>query len=119
MNDLISTHALDDHLNDNGLVVLDASWHMLASGRNARHEFEKAHIEGARFFDLDGVSDQHSSLPHMLPSAEDFSKAMAALGINSSSISFVMIRLACFPPRVAGGCSKPLAMTMWPCLMGA
>ncbi|CAN0901925.1 Thiosulfate/3-mercaptopyruvate sulfurtransferase 1, mitochondrial [Linum grandiflorum] len=42
-----------------------------------------AHIPGALFFDVDGISDQTSNLPHMLPKEEAFAAAVSALGIEN------------------------------------
>ena len=81
----VSTKWLADHLADPDLVVIDASWHMPATGRSGAAEFEAAHIPGAGFFDLDGVSDHSTPLPHMLPNADDFAAAMSALGLSNSS----------------------------------
>ncbi len=79
---LVSAGWLAAHLGDPDLVVLDASWHMPATGRDGRREFLAGHIPGAAFFDLDAVSDQTSPLPHMLPSPDDFASAMSALGVS-------------------------------------
>jgi len=80
---LVSTGWLAAHLGDADLIVLDASWHMPATGRDGRREFLAGHIPGAAFFDLDAVSDQTSPLPHMLPKADDFASAMGALGVSN------------------------------------
>ena len=53
MDSLVSADWLAQHLEEADLVVVDASWHMAASNRNARQEFEQAHIPGARFLDID------------------------------------------------------------------
>jgi len=82
MDSLVSTEWLAGHLGDPALVIVDASWHMPASGRSGRGEYLEAHIPGARFLDIDEVSDKASPAPHMLPNAEDFSAAMARLGIG-------------------------------------
>jgi thiosulfate/3-mercaptopyruvate sulfurtransferase len=82
MESLVSTDWLAQHLENPDLVVVDASWHMPASGRNAREEYLKAHIPGARFLDIDELSDRSSPAPHMLPSAADFGAAMERLGIG-------------------------------------
>lgn len=63
--------------------IVDASWYMPAQNRDARAEFEAAHIPGAVFFDQDAVVDPQSSLPHTLPSPSVFSKAAGALGLSS------------------------------------
>lgn len=85
MDLIVSTEWLAGHLADPDLVVIDASWHMPATKRNGAAEFIEGHLPGAGFFDLDGVSDHSSALPHMLPSAEDFAAAMSALGLSNDS----------------------------------
>ena len=62
--------------------VLDASWYMPAAARDTRAEFEARHIPGAAFFDVDGITDHSTDLPHMLPRPDQFSVAMAALGVS-------------------------------------
>ena len=79
---LVSTEWLAAHLNDPDLRLIDASWHMPATGRDARAEYEAAHIPGARFFDIDAVSDSRSALPHMAPPTELFISRMRAQGIG-------------------------------------
>jgi thiosulfate/3-mercaptopyruvate sulfurtransferase len=64
--------------------VLDGSWYLPGSGRDAAAEYLAGHIPGAVFFDLDATSDPGTSLPHMLPSPEAFAAAMSALGITNS-----------------------------------
>jgi len=82
MESLVSTEWLADHLGEPDLVVVDSSWFMPASGRNGLEEYLKAHIPGARFLDIDEVSDKTSAAPHMLPNASDFGAAMERLGIG-------------------------------------
>ena len=79
---LVSTEWLEAHLKDPDLRVIDASWYMPASGRNARAEYEAEHIPGARFFDIDEISDTRSPLPHMAPPVEKFISRMRAMGIG-------------------------------------
>ncbi len=85
MDDLVSTAWLAANLNAADVVPVDATWFMSSSGRNARAEFAEVHIPGARFFDIDAVSDTSHPAPHMLPSAEDFAKAMTVAGIGSKN----------------------------------
>ena len=82
MESLVSTQWLAEHLGEPDLVVVDSSWHMPSTGRRGRDEYMQAHIPGARFLDIDAVSDTSSPLPHMLPSAEDFELAMEAIGVG-------------------------------------
>jgi thiosulfate/3-mercaptopyruvate sulfurtransferase len=82
MDSLVSTDWLAQHLGDPDLVVVDSSWFMPSSGRSGRAEYLAAHIPGARFLDIDEVSDRTNPAPHMLPSAADFAAAMEQIGIG-------------------------------------
>ncbi|MBP1806076.1 3-mercaptopyruvate sulfurtransferase [Rubellimicrobium aerolatum] len=82
---LVSTGWLAQALGREDVVVLDASWHLPGSGRDAGAEFRAARIPGARRFDIDAVSERESPLPHMAPSPASFRDAMAALGIGADS----------------------------------
>jgi thiosulfate/3-mercaptopyruvate sulfurtransferase len=79
---LVSTDWLAAHLDDPDLRVLDASWFMPAQNRDARAEYMAGHIPGARFFDIDEISDHRSSLPHMAPPVEKFMSRMRAMGVG-------------------------------------
>ena len=79
---LVSTDWLAAHMGDPDLRILDASWHMPATGRDARAEYMDEHIPGARFFDIDEISDQRSALPHMAPPPEKFISRMRAMGVG-------------------------------------
>ncbi len=82
MDDLVSTQWLADNFGQPDLVAVDASLFMPSSGRDALAEYLAAHIPGARFLDVDALSDKSQLAPHMLPSAEAFGRAMAALGVG-------------------------------------
>ena len=79
---LVSTDWLKTHLKDPDLRLLDASWYLPGSVRDARAEYEKGHIPGARFFDIDEISDHRSELPHMVPPVEKFMSRMRAMGVG-------------------------------------
>ncbi|WP_422076027.1 3-mercaptopyruvate sulfurtransferase [Tranquillimonas rosea] len=79
---LVSTDWLSQHLNDPDLRIIDGSWYLPDAGRDPRVEYEAAHIPGARFVDLDELSDNRSDLPHMAPPPEKFMSRMRALGIG-------------------------------------
>jgi thiosulfate/3-mercaptopyruvate sulfurtransferase len=79
---LVSTDWLAKHLRDPDLRVLDASWYLPDAGRDAKAEYAAAHIPGARFFDIDEISDQRSTLPHMAPPPEKFISRMRAMGVG-------------------------------------
>ena len=79
---LVSTAWLAAHLKDPDLRILDATWYLPNDPRDPRAEYEAAHIPGARFFDIDDVSDNRSDLPHMVPPVEKFMSRMRALGVG-------------------------------------
>jgi len=79
---LVSTDWLAKHLKDPDLRLLDASWYLPAMERDARAEYDAAHIPGARFFDIDEISDSRSDLPHMAPPVEKFMSRMRAMGVG-------------------------------------
>jgi len=81
MSNLVSTEWLAAHLND--VRVVDASWYMPNDKRDPHAEFEAAHIPGAVHFDIDAIADRSTDLPHMMPSAGAFAKAVGALGIGN------------------------------------
>ncbi|MBW4982898.1 3-mercaptopyruvate sulfurtransferase [Mameliella sp. CS4] len=79
---LVSTEWLAKHLNDPDLRILDASWYLPDMGRDGRAEYDAGHIPGARFFDIDEISDARSDLPHMAPPPEKFMSRMRAMGVG-------------------------------------
>lgn len=79
---LVSTEWLAAHLKDPDLRIIDASWYMPDAGRDAQAEYQAAHIPGARFFDIDEISDHRSELPHMVPPVEKFMSRMRKMGIG-------------------------------------
>jgi thiosulfate/3-mercaptopyruvate sulfurtransferase len=79
---LVTTDWLGDHLASPDLAILDCSWHMPATKRDAKAEFSAQRIPGAQFFDIDEIADTASGLPHMLPSPEKFSARVRKLGIG-------------------------------------
>jgi thiosulfate/3-mercaptopyruvate sulfurtransferase len=79
---LVSTAWLAAHRSDPDLRVIDASWYLPDAGRDAKAEYKAAHILGARFFDIDEITDSRSNLPHMAPPPEKFVSRMRAMGIG-------------------------------------
>jgi thiosulfate/3-mercaptopyruvate sulfurtransferase len=79
---LVSTAWLAAHLNDPDLRLIDASWYLPSMNRDARAEYAAAHITGARFFDIEEISDSRSTLPHMAPPPEKFISKMRAMGVG-------------------------------------
>jgi thiosulfate/3-mercaptopyruvate sulfurtransferase len=82
---LVSTQWLEDHLNAPDVRIIDASWHLPTTGRDAFAEYKQSHIPGAVFFDIDDVCDDESPLPHMLPHPVKFTGKMRKLGLGDGS----------------------------------
>lgn len=79
---LVSTAWLEAHLKDPDLRILDASWYLSDARRDAKAEYGACHIPGARFFDIEEISDKRSGLPHMAPQPEMFISRMRAMGVG-------------------------------------
>ncbi len=89
---LVSTEWLSQHLDDPDVVVLDCSVHveMDEEGRfqslSGRADYEAGHIPAAGFADLLGdLSDGDSPIHFAVPTPEQFSAAMGALGVGNDS----------------------------------
>lgn len=99
--DFVSTDWLSEHLGDADLVVVDASWYMPAANRDPHAEFIEGHIPGAVFFDIDGIADHSTELPHMLPTPAAFAEQVGALGIGDGKTIVVYDEAGLFSaPRV-------------------
>jgi thiosulfate/3-mercaptopyruvate sulfurtransferase len=77
---LKSTQWLADNLGK--VVVVDASYYLPNQKRDAHAEYRAAHIPGAVFFDINGICDRSTDLPHMLPGPDQFGAQVGALGIG-------------------------------------
>lgn len=84
-NWIVETDWLANHLRSPDLIILDGSWHLPNSGRDAKSEYLTEHIPGALFFDIDDLSDEKSELPHMLPSTVKFASRMKKMGIGDGA----------------------------------
>lgn len=92
---------LKDHLTDENIRIVDASWFLPAQNRNAKEEYTQAHIPGAVFFDQDSIIDEQSSLPHALPEPHYFAQRVGELGISEEHVIVVYDALGMFTaPRV-------------------
>ena len=79
---LVSTAWLNANLRDPDLRILDASWYLPTEARDPKTEFDESHIPGARFFDIEEISDHRSNLPHMVPPVEKFLSRIRELGVG-------------------------------------
>jgi thiosulfate/3-mercaptopyruvate sulfurtransferase len=90
---LVSTGWLAQHLDDPRVRVLDATTHLpplpdfsLYDVVSGRADFEKAHIPGAQFVDIEHeLSTPHPRLHFSLPDAQTFAEAMARLGVGDDT----------------------------------
>jgi thiosulfate/3-mercaptopyruvate sulfurtransferase len=84
MNPLVRPSWLAGRLRDPGAVILDATLPPVGVTPpvDTRARYFAKHIPGAAFFDIDELSDRSTTLPHMLPAPEVFSRSMSALGVD-------------------------------------
>ncbi len=100
-NPFVSTDWLAGRLGSPDLVLVDASWHLPTAARNAQAEYLAGHLPGAVFFDIDGIADTSTDLPHMLPAPADFARMVGALGIGDGMTIVVYDEVGLFSaPRV-------------------
>lgn len=91
---LVETDWLALHLADPKVVAIDMTTHLIPRPNNVlydpkpgRDDFERAHIPGAQFADIErDLSDHSSNLHFMLPNAAQFGEAMGRLGISNDSL---------------------------------
>ena len=84
MDILVSTGWLDQNLNADDLVILDASAHLPSANRDPAAEFLAQHIPGARFLDLPSLKDATSPVPAALPRLDQFEQRLRELGVRST-----------------------------------
>lgn len=96
---LVSTDWLAENLDASDVRVVDGSFYLPTENRSPRGEYLEAHIPGAVFFDIDGICDPDSSLPHMFPSAARFADEVGKLGISNGN------RIVCYDGgKMTGAC---------------
>ncbi|MBC8946486.1 MULTISPECIES: 3-mercaptopyruvate sulfurtransferase [Xenorhabdus] len=77
---------LSEHLNDENVVIIDASAPMPTQTIDYHQKWVENHIPGSQFFDLDKIANLQTELPHMLPEPETFRLAASAMGISESHL---------------------------------
>lgn len=82
MDSLVTTDWLARELGAGDLVVLDATRHLPAAGRDAEAEFRAGHIPGARFLDLARLADPHSPVGYTLPGHTQAATVFGSLGLH-------------------------------------
>jgi len=86
MNPLVAPSWLAERLQDPSTIVLDATLPSVGVTPpvDTHSRYLQNHIPGAIFFDIEELSDHATTLPHMLPTPEDFSRSMSALGVGDN-----------------------------------
>ena len=79
---LVGTEWLAAHLDEPHLRVLDSSFKLPGITQTSREDYDRGHISGAVFFDIDDIAEPGTTLPHMIPSPELFARKMEALGVG-------------------------------------
>jgi thiosulfate/3-mercaptopyruvate sulfurtransferase len=77
---LVDAAWLAAHLDEPSLRVFDATKFLPTEGRDGQAEFNRAHIPGAGFFEIDLFADPDTDLPHMAPSQGRFARLAGADG---------------------------------------
>ncbi len=85
MGPLVTTDWLAQELGKPDLIVFDATKYLPNEPKDGHAEFLRAHIPGARYFDIDQIADTDTDLPHMVPTPGRFASLMAALGVSTTS----------------------------------
>ena len=86
MNPLVTPTWLAARLQDPNTVILDATLPPVGVTPHidTHARYLAKHIPGAIFFDIEDLSDHSTPLPHMLPTPEDFSRSMSAVGVGNN-----------------------------------
>ncbi|REF28832.1 thiosulfate/3-mercaptopyruvate sulfurtransferase [Xenorhabdus cabanillasii] len=77
---------LSKHLNDENVVIIDASAPMPTQSIDYHQKWLENHIPCSQFFDLDKIANLQTELPHMLPEPETFRQAVSAMGISENHL---------------------------------
>lgn len=83
MGPLVDTNWLAAELGKPDLVVFDATKYLPNEDKDGHAEFNRAHISGSRYFDIDHIADTDTDLPHMVPTPGRFAKLIGALGVSN------------------------------------
>ena len=89
MPPLISAQEAIDLHGQDGVVFLDASYHLPNAGRDPAAEYLDRRIPGAIRFDINTIADPVAEMPHTMPTAPVFQRHMRALGIRNEDTIIV------------------------------
>ena len=82
---LVSTEWLAAHLEDDTVVVVDASFFVPGGTAPAQEQYKAGHIPNAVFFDINDIADRNATQDHTVPSSTVFSVKVGALGIDNQT----------------------------------
>ncbi len=101
-NALVTTEWLAAHLEDSGVIILDASYFVPGGIAPAKTQYEVGHIPGAVFFDINDVADTSKTKEHAFPTADIFATKVGAMGIGNDHHVIIYDHLggACAAARV-------------------
>jgi thiosulfate/3-mercaptopyruvate sulfurtransferase len=87
MNPVVAPAWLAARLQDPDIIILDATLPPVGVTPpiDTHARYLANHIPGAIFFDIEDLSDHSTPLPHMLPTAEAFSRSMSILGVADNA----------------------------------
>lgn len=81
---LVSVEWLKERFDAPDIKIVDATWiaPFIDPDTKGRDLYNKGHIPGAVFFDIDEIADTSSDLPHMLPDPVKFSSMVRKMGLG-------------------------------------
>jgi len=88
-SNFIAREDVVDLIGHEDVSIIDGSWYLPAHGRDGHEEYQHMRVPGAVYFDINQIADQNTDLPHMLPTPNEFAKAVSLLGISPNSLIIV------------------------------
>jgi thiosulfate/3-mercaptopyruvate sulfurtransferase len=85
MDALVTTAWLADEMDACDLRIVDASYHLADTKRDAEAEYEQGHIPRALFMNLAELVDTTAPIENTVPSAAKFASRMQGLGVGDGS----------------------------------
>jgi thiosulfate/3-mercaptopyruvate sulfurtransferase len=80
---IVSPEWLHEHLDDPNLRIVDFRWYLL--GGKGRDAYDRGHIPGAVFVDLEAVTGKEGGGRHPLPSGSQVEEEMQKAGISAAT----------------------------------
>lgn len=94
---IVSIEWLSERLGQKNLVVLDASIKPAVAANTSEGIGAELQIPGTRIFDFDKtICNKSSSLPHMMPTLDDFEREVRNVGINNEDMIVIYDRMGIY-----------------------